>query len=401
MMKKYFIFSENRRLRSDLAEMLEGYIGGGIADADYVLIDLTAQRGYTHKLLDILKSLCKRYDDFPWRSAVILLPDTMQPEGRTEEYLAQGMCKSFACEAAEHNFIVNIILCGGYDRRLAELCAFFSSERAYMTAQVIKPDLSAAAAAMPDSPVALVTGSGQGIGLAALKELKRLGFRVCLNDIRSSARISESIRSIGALNAVGDISDPAGIDDIINSVMREYGRLDVFVANAAYMHMESVSNLTESDFDKHIAVNVNGHMNLLERIIPVMKNQGGGRIILMSSMFGTAGWRNAAAYAGTKAAMIGLGQALSASLMQYGIRVGIVAPCIIDTPQLAADAQSMGVTINEMKKIYARDIPLGRLGTAEDAAYLIGYLANGGADILSARIMQTGGGEVRTTAEYF
>lgn len=116
-------------------------------------------------------------------------------------------------------------------------------------------------------------------------------------------------------------------------------------------------------------------------------------------MFGTAGWKNAVSYAGTKTAMIGLGQYLSRELSEYGISVSVVSPGVIDTPQLRADADDLGVTIDEVKNIYRKDIPLGRLGTAADVAYLTAFLGNGGADYLSGQILQTNGGEVRTTPE--
>ena len=207
------------------------------------------------------------------------------------------------------------------------------------------------------------------------------------------------IAKTGGSPAIGDISDKSKTDSFIHETAEKYGRIDVFVANAAFMHMCPFEQLSCKELERHISVNIKGHLNCLEKIIEIMKKQGGGRIILFSSMFGTAGWKNAVSYAGTKTAMIGLGQYLSRELSEYGISVAVVSPGVIDTPQLRADADDLGVTIDEVKEIYKKDIPLGRLGTAADVAYLTAFLGNGGADYLSGQILQTNGGEVRTTPE--
>ena len=162
------------------------------------------------------------------------------------------------------------------------------------------------------------------------------------------------------------------------------------------MNMTPFADVDINDFEKHLSVNIEGHLNILQRAVEIMKKQRYGRIILFSSMFGVEGWKNASAYSATKRAMIGACKALSKKLEKYNISVCAIAPGIIDTPQLQADADDLGVTREEMIKIYEKDIPLGRAGKPEDVAYLAGFLAGENALALSGSVIQTNGGESRS-----
>lgn len=423
MIKSAVVISEDKKFAEELCEKLTSYdteicnIGEYKNNGDFSVLDLSVTlqdipNGNWHELknnyVDIVFEFFKRL--FPkikirkWSSVVLIVPNCSNSCFGTATYLIEGMCKSFACEVARYNTIVNCIECKTNDhKRLAELVSFFSDERAYMTGQVIKPDFSGIyheEKEFSQPPVALITGSGQGIGLSMVKELKNRGYLTCLNDIKLTEKIKSEIVETESFNAVGDISDKSVTDELINRIVADCGHIDVFAANAAYMNMCSFEKLKKSDFDRHVDVNIQGHFNCLSSVIPIMKKQRRGRIILFSSMFGTEGWKNAVAYAGTKTAMIGMGQYLSKKLADYGISVSIISPGVIDTPQLKSDADDLKVSIDEVKKIYEKDIPLGRVGKPEDVAYLAGFLADGGADYLSGRILQTNGGEVRSTPEF-
>ena len=290
---------------------------------------------------------------------------------------------------------------GSGPEKSAELAKFFSDSRAYLTAQVLCVDLTR----LPDklniqtvsNPVALITGSGQGIGLAISRELSNLGYRVCANDMKFSDEVLSEIKAKNWLNAYGDISIKENTDKIIRNISNRYGRLDVLVANAAYMNMTPFADVNKKDFEKHLSVNVEGHLNILQQAVEIMKKQRYGRIILFSSMFGVEGWKNASAYSATKRAMIGTCKVLSKELEKYNISVCAIAPGIIDTPQLQADADDLGVTREEMIKIYEKNIPLGRAGKPEDVAYLAGFLAGKNTLALSGNIIQTNGGESRSS----
>ncbi len=420
MIKKAVIAGGNTVLSEKLKSMLTGYetdicsVSGYTAGGDFSVLDLSAnklpentsaddwdtiEKKYVDAVYSFFKGLFPKIKERNWSSAVVIIPSGGNYVSESAMYLIEGMCKSFACEAAQYNAIINCIECRGMDiKRLSELIVFFADERAYMTGQVLRPCFKNSYV-FSGSPVALITGAGQGIGLAAVRELKSRGFKVCLNDIAMTESVKRAAYETGSYPAMGDISVRENTDRFIANIISDLGGIDVFIANAAYMNMCPFEKLEKQDFDRHVNVNIRGHLGCLSAVIPVMKKQGFGRIILFSSMFGTSGWRNACSYAGTKTALIGLGQYLAAELEEYGISVCIISPGVIDTPQLKADADDMGVTVEEVKKIYARDIPLGRVGSPESVAYLAGFLADGGADYLSGSIIQTNGGEIRNTPE--
>ncbi|MGN0610489.1 MAG: SDR family NAD(P)-dependent oxidoreductase [Ruminiclostridium sp.] len=390
ILKEYRVFSEN--------------IASGFIQADFSVLDFCDEIDITkayEKLLAFFRCVSDYIKTGRYTSSVVILPSGLGYKDESYLYLMQGMIKSFACEAAEHGSIVNCIECGDRDDvKLAQLAAFFSDSRAYMTSQVLRPDFSRKTPAVSGGKkTVLITGAGQGIGAATAREFASLGYNVCINDISATDKVKQTAEQSGAYLALGDISVRENTDRFISDVIAKFGRIDVFAANAAYMNMCGFDELKNNDLERHIAVNLKGHLNCIDKVVEQMKKQGGGRILLFSSMFGTSGWKNAVSYAGTKTAMIGLGQYLAREMEEYGISVSIISPGVIDTPQLKADADDLGVSVEEVKEIYKRDIPLGRLGTAEDVAYLAGFLGNGGADCLSGRILQTNGGEVRTTPE--
>lgn len=372
----------------------------------YAQVDFTnwksAKEHTVNFLFDKLKTFLPIIKRQKWGSIIVLLPDSENIFLSIAVSAAEGMLKSIACELAPENIILNVLkIKGSNPEKSAELAKFFSDSRAYLTAQVLCADLTR----LPDklniqtvsNPVALVTGSGQGIGLAIARELSNLGYRVCANDIKFSDEVLSEIKEKNWLNAYGDISVKENTDNMIDDICNRYGRLDVLVANAAYMNMIPFADVDKKDFEKHISVNVEGHLNILTRAVELMKKQRCGRIILFSSMFGVEGWKNASAYSATKRAMIGACEVLSEKLKKYNISVCAIAPGIIDTPQLQADADDLGVTREEMIKIYEKDIPLGRAGKPEDVAYLAGFLAGENAPALSGSVIQTNGGESRSS----
>lgn len=417
-MMNALILSDSDDFKATLREKLTNY---HTLDSEYenkeinfLVIDLTESARVDFKswksakehtvdfLFDKLKTFLPVVKSQEWGSIVVLLPDSENIFLSVAASAAEGMLKSIACELAPENVILNVLKIKGSDpEKSAELAKFFSDSRAYLTAQVLCVDLTR----LPDklniqtvsNPVALITGSGQGIGLAISRELSNLGYRVCANDIKFSDEVLSEIKAKNWLNAYGDISIKENTDKIIRNISNRYGRLDVLVANAAYMNMTPFADVNKKDFEKHLSVNVEGHLNILQQAVEIMKKQRYGRIILFSSMFGVEGWKNASAYSATKRAMIGTCKVLSKELEKYNISVCAIAPGIIDTPQLQADADDLGVTREEMIKIYEKNIPLGRAGKPEDVAYLAGFLAGENTFALSGNIIQTNGGESRSS----
>lgn len=417
-MMNALILSDNKDFKATLKEKLTNYhtliSEYEHKEISFLAVDLTelaqidfkswksAKEHIVDFLFDKLKTFLPVIKSQEWGSIIVLLPDSENIFLSIAVSAAEGMLKSIACELAPENVILNVLKIKGFDpEKTAELAKFFSDSRAYLTAQVLCADLTR----LPDKlniqtvsdPVALVTGSGQGIGLANSRELSNLGYRVCANDIKFSDEVLLEIEDRNWLNAYGDISIKENTDDMISNICNIYGRLDVLVANAAYMNMTPFADVNINDFEKHLSINVEGHLNILQQAVELMKKQRYGRIILFSSMFGVEGWKNASAYSATKRAMIGACKVLSKKLEKYNISVCAIAPGIIDTPQLQADADDFGVTREEMIKIYEKDIPLGRAGNPEDVAYLASFLAGENALALSGSVIQTNGGESRSS----
>lgn len=416
-MTNALIISDNNDFKTILGEKLTNY---HILNPEYknkeivfLVIDLTsygqidfkdwkkAKEDVVDFLFDKLKEFLPAIQNREWGSVTVLLPDSENIFLNIAVSAAEGMLKSIACELASENVILNILKIKGSNcQRTAELVKFFSDSRAYLTAQVWCVDLTKLSDELNTPPlsesVALVTGSGQGIGLAITKELSKCGCQVCANDIKFSDKALSEFEEKNLFNACGDISEEENTNRIIRDIINRYGRLDVFVANAAYMNMTPFADVDINDFEKHLSINVEGHLNMIAQIVELMKKQRHGRIILLSSMFGVDGWKNASAYSASKRAMIGICKTLSKELIKYNISVCAIAPGIIDTPQLQADADDFGVTRKEMIKIYEKDIPLGRVGKPKDVAYLAGFLAGENALALSGSVIQTNGGESRS-----
>ncbi len=416
-MKRACIITENIAFADELCPLLKNY-KCSISTIDmldknnvFFVLDLVSEKlvqdfekmreVYIDKIYYFFKEISDGIKNNSWSSVLVLLPICEDYIFESVMYFIKGLLKSFACEIAELNGICNCIKLKQKDlQQAASMIAFFSDERAYMTAQILSPSFDFdVCEKFEGKKVSLVTGSGQGIGLAIIKEMKSYGYETCINDINLTENVKTAIQETDSLSCIGDISKEESNIKIISKIMEKHGRIDVFVANAAFMKMTEFEKLQKGEFDKHININLKGHLDILALVIEIMKTQKSGTIILISSMFGTGGWKNASAYSATKASMIGIGKYLAKELSPFGISVCTVAPGVINTSQLQADADDLGVSIEEIKRIYEKDIPLKRVGKAEDVAYLIGFLAEKGAKYLSGTIIQTNGGETRSTPE--
>jgi NAD(P)-dependent dehydrogenase (short-subunit alcohol dehydrogenase family) len=145
-----------------------------------------------------------------------------------------------------------------------------------------------------------------------------------------------------------------------------------------------------------VETNLLGTYALIQEAVRVMREQGsGGRIIVVSSEWGVIGWPEATAYAASKAGLISLVKCLGHELAAEGILVNAIAPGVIDTPQLNVDAQSAGITLEEMHAQYAEGIPLGRIGRPEEIAAAVEFLADPQLHAIVGQTLQINGGSTR------
>jgi 2-hydroxycyclohexanecarboxyl-CoA dehydrogenase len=243
--------------------------------------------------------------------------------------------------------------------------------------------------------VALVTGAAQGIGRATALRLAADGATVAVNDREASPELDEVARACGGVTAVADVSDPGAVEDMVARIENSVGPIGLLVANAANMSMGPFLEQDEADWWRQIDTNLSGTFYLVRSVLPGMRQLAGGRIVIISSEWGVIGWPNATAYSASKAGLISFGKTLGRELAPENIITNVIAPGVIDTPQLENDARDAGVSAEEIKARYAAETPVGRIGRPEDIATTVAFLAREGSAALVGQIVQPNGGTMR------
>jgi len=318
-----------------------------------------------------------------------------------------GFTKSFALEVARHGVRVNCIASGAVSPdEIADTIAFLVVDGDFFVGQVLTlrtPHQGASNARIalkrgPAGPgVCLVTGAAQGIGAATAARLVKEGGRVAVNGRLDDDRLAAVVRATGGLSAPCDVADPAAVRRMVGDIERQLGSIEVLVCNAARMTMKPFLEQEPEEWWEQIRINLSGHMDLISAVLPGMRRLGRGRIVIIASLWGVTGWENATGYAASKSALIALTRSLGRELAPEGIYVTAVAPGIIDTPQLQVDADDAGLSLDEMRRVYARQIPAGRIGSPDDVAGTIAFLSTNGARAFAGQLLQPNGGELRAT----
>jgi 2-hydroxycyclohexanecarboxyl-CoA dehydrogenase len=246
-----------------------------------------------------------------------------------------------------------------------------------------------------DGRVALVSGAAQGLGRQIAKRLAAEGARVAVNDRRPSPELDQVVADTGGIAAVADVSDPDAVERMVGEVEQTLGPIEVLAANHAYMSMKPFAEHDPGDWWHNIDVNLSGTFFLVRAVLPGMRGSGGGRIVIIASEFGVVGWANASAYSASKAGLISLTKTLGRELGPENILVNAIAPGIMDTPQLDVDAQDAGVSPEEIRRRYAADTPIGRIGRPEEMAALATFLSTDAAGAFVGQILQPNGGTTR------
>jgi len=246
--------------------------------------------------------------------------------------------------------------------------------------------------------VALVTGAAQGLGHATALRLAADGFTVAVNDLTDDGRLTDLAERTGGLAFVADISDPVAGPAMVRAVADRLGPVQVLVANAAAMAMSPFLEAEPGEWWHQIDVNLSGHFRVIQAVIPGMRAQGHGRIVIISSGWGVIGHPNATAYAASKAGLIALTKGLGRELGPQGILTNAIAPSFIDTEQLRVDAADAGITLEEMRQRYREQIPVRQLARPADIAAAVAFLAGPGSGAVVGQVLQPNGGVTRTRA---
>ena len=229
--------------------------------------------------------------------------------------------------------------------------------------------------------VALVTGAATGIGRAIAERLETDGWTVARNDLPGTN-----------VRFPTDVSSPEQVRSMVSSIEEQLGPVALLVNNAATISLGSIEEVPEPEFWRIINTNLYGSFLCAQRCAPRMREKSWGRIISMASEWGQIGWPRATAYSASKAGIISLTKALARELGPYGITANAIAPSVVDTDGLIADAQDAGVSLEEMKRQYAGHIPLGRLGQPREIAALVSFLATDAAETLTGQVLAPNGG---------
>ena len=232
----------------------------------------------------------------------------------------------------------------------------------------------------------LITGASRGIGAACAREFASHGDRVFLNYNSSEAAAEKIAAETGVIPIKADVSN---FDEVkkMSEIIGGYGKLDVLVNNAGISQIKMFTDITENDWDNMFNVNVKGMYLVTRAFVGDMIAAKRGKIINVSSMWGITGGSCEVHYSAAKAAVIGFTKALAKELGLSGINVNCVAPGVIDTDM---NAHLAGDDLDALKN----ETPLMRIGTPEDVAKTVFFLASRNAGFITGQVLNVDGGMV-------
>ena len=235
--------------------------------------------------------------------------------------------------------------------------------------------------------VALITGASRGIGAAVTRRLRADGCEVVLNYARSRAQAEDLAAQLGGTALQADVSDPAQVKRMVDTVLEKFCQLDILVCCAGVAWQGLTQDMGEEEYRRVMGVDLDGTFYCCQAVLPQMIRQYAGRIVTVSSMWGQVGGSCETAYSAAKAGVIGLTKALAKEVAPSGVTVNCVAPGVIDTDMV----RTLGAqTLTDL----AEETPLGRLGRAEDVAECVSFLCSPAGDFLTGQVIAPNGGLV-------
>ncbi len=242
--------------------------------------------------------------------------------------------------------------------------------------------------------VALVTGGSRGIGRAIVEQFASLGVHVIVNyvhDERAAAAVVDYARQFGvrALALKADLRSLSETEELVRIALAEFRQIDILICNAGIWEGAAVEEITEELWDDVLDINLKGTWAACRAVVPVLKRQLGGKIVIISSTAGQRGEAFVSNYAAAKGGQISFAKSLATELAEFGINVNCVAPGWVDTEMCAgvfADA--------ERKAQIEQTIPLGRVATAADVAWPTIFLCSEWARHMTGEVLNVNGGSV-------
>lgn len=243
--------------------------------------------------------------------------------------------------------------------------------------------------AMVTNRVAFVTGAARGLGLATAKRFLEDGWRVVMLDILGDT-LEAAAKALGnpdmILTIEADVSDPAAVQKAVAQAKDHFGRIDALVNNAGIAIFKPILDVTLEDWQRVMAVNLTGPFLMTQAVAPVMRDQGGGAIVNITSISGLRASTLRVAYGTSKAGLAHLTKQQAAELGEYGIRVNAVAPGPVDT------AMAKAVHTPEIRADYHDHIPLNRYGLESELANAIYFLCSDQSGYVTGQVLCVDGG---------
>ncbi len=239
--------------------------------------------------------------------------------------------------------------------------------------------------------VALVTGASRGIGRAVAVTLAKGGASVALNYAGNEAAAAEALKLVQEAGAPRaqlfkfDVGDPAACNAAVEELVGAWGGLHVLVNNAGIALDQLVMRIKDEDWSRQLQVNLTGAFNLTRAVARPMMKQRGGAIVNVTSVVAEMGNPGQSAYAATKAGLIGLTKSVARELASRGVRVNAVAPGYVDTDMTQALPEAARTKLQEL-------IPLARIGSAQEMADAVAFLASDRASYVTGEVLRVNGG---------
>jgi 3-oxoacyl-[acyl-carrier protein] reductase len=239
--------------------------------------------------------------------------------------------------------------------------------------------------------VAIVTGSGQGIGRQIALKFAELGASVVVCDVNveSAKGVAAEIQAGGASSAAlqVNVASPEEVSGLVDQTMSTFGRIDILVNNAGVTRDGLLVRMSESDWDQVLSVNLKGAFLCTQGVLRHMMKQRWGRIINIASVVGLIGNSGQANYASSKAGLIALTKTVAREVASRNITANAIAPGFIDTGMTS-------VLPDNVKELFLTQIPLGYMGTADDVANAAAFLASEESRYITGHVLNVNGGLV-------
>lgn len=242
---------------------------------------------------------------------------------------------------------------------------------------------------MEENKVALITGGTRGIGKAIAKKFAENGYDLVINYVSENTDLEKLKKDINSRNEIlfvrANVGDFNSCEELVKKAIEKFGKIDVLVNNAGITRDNLIMRMKEEDFDKVINTNLKGTFNVTKNVVPYMMKKRFGKIVNISSVVGVSGNAGQCNYAASKAGIIGFTKSIAKELASRNILANCVAPGFIDTDMTEVLSDSVKENINSQ-------IPLKRMGTAEEIAKAVYFLAGEDNTYITGQVLNIDGG---------